>query len=105
MTDKDLTDRKFYRAGEETQFAEGGPELTELAQADVGQSVTGTGGLEAADEEALEPGLLDQQRGQRIVRAWQHQGFFFLQQASNGLPGHGVSLGQCHVGSIGTTRP
>jgi uncharacterized protein (TIGR00730 family) len=28
MNDKDLTDRKFYRAGEETQFAEGGPERT-----------------------------------------------------------------------------
>jgi hypothetical protein len=28
MTEKDLTDRKFYRAGEETQFAEGGPERT-----------------------------------------------------------------------------
>jgi len=28
MTDKDLTDRKFYRAGEETRFAEGGPERT-----------------------------------------------------------------------------
>jgi len=28
MTDKDLTDRKFYRAGEETRFAEAGPERT-----------------------------------------------------------------------------
>lgn len=28
MTEKDLTDRKFYRAGEETQFAEGVPEHT-----------------------------------------------------------------------------
>ena len=28
MTEKDLTDRKFYRAGEETRFAEGGPERT-----------------------------------------------------------------------------
>jgi hypothetical protein len=28
MTDKDLTDRKFYRAGEETRFAESGPERT-----------------------------------------------------------------------------
>ena len=28
MTEKDLTDRKFYRAGEETEFAEGVPERT-----------------------------------------------------------------------------
>ena len=28
MTEKDLTDRKFYRAGEETRFAESGPEHT-----------------------------------------------------------------------------
>ncbi len=28
MTDKDLTDRRFYRAGEETQFAEQGPDRT-----------------------------------------------------------------------------
>ena len=28
MTEKDLTDRKFYRAGEETRFAEAGPERT-----------------------------------------------------------------------------
>ncbi|MBA3863218.1 MAG: lysine decarboxylase [Erythrobacter sp.] len=28
MTDKDLTDRKFYRAGEETRFAESAPEHT-----------------------------------------------------------------------------
>ncbi len=28
MTDHELTNRKFYRAGEETRFAEGGPERT-----------------------------------------------------------------------------
>ena len=28
MTDKDLTDRRFYRAGEETQFAERAPDRT-----------------------------------------------------------------------------
>lgn len=32
MTEKDLTDRKFYRAGEETRFAESGPERTPQTQ-------------------------------------------------------------------------
>ena len=64
--------------------AESGGEFAELAEPDVGQSVARPRGLEAADEEALEAGLLDEQGGQRVVRAGQDERLFRLRELAYG---------------------
>ncbi len=66
-------DRQIARAD---HVAECRGEFAKLAQADVGQPVARARGLEPADEKSLEARLLDQERGQRVVRAGQHQRFF-----------------------------